>query len=101
MRSATYLMRVTVLACVCGVVISGPGLFAGELHGEALFKKHCSSCHPKADNFVNFHKLEDIIDTMRNPPGPMPEFDEEKISEHDALKIAAYIRLQRYRAPRE
>ena len=82
--------------------------------GESLFRANCSACHPEGDNILNrkktLHKAdreanniftaEDIIKKMRNP-GPAPThpqdwagmkmFDEYKISDDDALKIANYI----------
>jgi cytochrome c6 len=82
--------------------------------GESLFDKHCASCHPNGGNILNPKKslykkdLEannilaagDIVRKIRNP-GPVPThpqewagmtmFDEKKISNEDALKIADYI----------
>ncbi len=95
------------------VALSGQ-VASSESSGEALFKEHCSSCHPDGGNILNpdktLHKkdrdanniltAEDIIKKMRNP-GPAPThpqkwagmtmFDESKISNDEALKIADYI----------
>jgi cytochrome c6 len=85
-----------------------------EQTGEALFIKNCASCHPNGGNILNpkkslfkkdleannILKAEDIVRIIRNP-GPAPThpqewagmtmFDEKKISNEDALKIADYI----------
>ncbi len=85
-----------------------------DIPGEALFKQHCAVCHPDGGNVINpqktLHKkdlaannirtAEDIVKKMRNP-GPVPThpqewggmkiFDEKKISDEDALKIAEYV----------
>jgi len=95
------------------ISLSGRGASA-EKSGEALFQEHCSACHPNGDNILNrkktLHKkdreannirtAEDIVKKMRNP-GPAPThpqdwagmkmFDQTKISDEDALKIADYI----------
>jgi cytochrome c6 len=87
---------------------------SSEKSGEALFKEHCSSCHPDGGNILNPDKTlykkdleaynirtaEDIVKKMRNP-GPAPThpqkwvgmtmFDVTKISNDEALKIADYI----------
>ena len=85
--------------------------------GAALFKANCSTCHPDGGNIMNpgktLHKkdrekngiltADDIIRKMRNP-GPSPThpqdwagmkmFDEQKISNDDARRIAEYILKQ-------
>ena len=98
-------------------------LFAAESDdlksGEALFIRHCSSCHPDGGNILNPNKTlsrkdresnnvltaQDIVLKMRNA-GPAPThpqqwsgmkmFDEKTISNDDALKIAHYI-MQTFR----
>lgn len=100
------------------ILFSLPVLSSGEEAkkepGEALFRANCAACHPDGGNIMNpqktLHKkdrerngivtAEDIIRKMRNP-GPNPEhpqewagmkmFDEKKLSNEDAKKIAAYI----------
>jgi mono/diheme cytochrome c family protein len=59
--------------------------------GEALFKKHCSVCHPHVANLRPL-SLKKILDTIKNPSPYMPNFDENKISDDDAKRIADYIR---------
>jgi cytochrome c6 len=73
--------------------------------GEALFKQHCSRCHPDGGNNVHpqktLHKKDreangvksasDIIGKMRNPGPGMALFDEKTIPNKDAKKIAEYI----------
>lgn len=85
-----------------------------EKSGEALFKEHCSPCHPGGGNILspqktlhkkdreanNIKTAEDIVKKMRNP-GPAPThpgewsgmkiFDEKTVPNEDALKIADYI----------
>ena len=73
--------------------------------GEALFKQHCSMCHPDGGNIVNARKTlhakdlaanriekpEDIVKTMRNTGPGMTVFDEKTIPDKDAMEIARYI----------
>jgi mono/diheme cytochrome c family protein len=61
---------------------------AAQDAGETLYKKHCAACHPKA---VTLKSVKGMIDKMRNPPPFMPGFDEQKISDDAAKKIADYI----------
>jgi len=56
--------------------------------GEALYKKHCSACHPRASKLKS---VKGMIAIMRNPPPYMPGFGEDKISVGDAKKISDYI----------
>lgn len=91
-------------------------LFAGDAQqtGESLFKQNCSPCHPDGGNILNKDKTlskkdremnniktaEDIVKKMRNPGAfdfhpskwsGMKIFDEKKLSDEDASKIAEYI----------
>ncbi|MCL5023678.1 MAG: c-type cytochrome [Nitrospirae bacterium] len=73
--------------------------------GEALFKQHCSPCHPDGGNTVNpqktLHKKDreangvksapDIIGKMRNPGPGMTKFDEKTLPDKDAQAIAEYV----------
>ncbi|MFI5295772.1 MAG: c-type cytochrome [Thermodesulfovibrionales bacterium] len=73
--------------------------------GEALFKQHCSPCHPEGGNNVNpqktLHKKDreangvkkasDIMGKMRNPGPGMTTFDIKTIPDKDAKEIAKYI----------
>jgi cytochrome c6 len=73
--------------------------------GEALFKKHCSVCHPDGGNIVNpelilqskalkannITSAADIVKIMRNPKPGMSTFDETVLPENDANAIADYI----------
>ena len=56
--------------------------------GNALYKKHCSACHPRA---YTLKSVKGMVDKMRNPPPYMPGFGEDKISVENAKKIADYI----------
>ena len=73
--------------------------------GEALFKQHCSLCHPDGGNNVNSQKtlhkkdreangvkaVSDIVGKMRNPGTGMTKFDEQTVPDTDAKTIAEYI----------
>jgi cytochrome c6 len=100
MRKASLLLSVFAIAVlVFGAACSAKGA------GEALFKKHCSICHPDGGNNVNpqrtLHKKDreangvktasDIISKMRNPGPGMTTFDEKTIPGKDAKEIAEYI----------
>jgi cytochrome c6 len=73
--------------------------------GEALFKQHCSACHPDGGNIINpkktlqakaltasgITKPADIVKIMRNPGPGMTKFDETTLPDKDAAAIAEYI----------
>ncbi len=82
--------------------------------GEELFRHNCSPCHPDGGNIFNKEKTlskkdrgmnniktaDDIVKKMRNPGAfdfhpnkwsGMTIFDEKKLSDSDARKIAEYI----------
>ena len=61
--------------------------------GEELFNKHCIMCHRQGSKIENIREPADITKVMRNPKGNMPAFDEEKIPDQEADKIAAFIFL--------
>jgi cytochrome c6 len=103
MKKTFILLQLFALA-VLVVVTSGTAKGEGN-NGEALFKQHCSVCHPDGGNIVNpaktLHKKDreangvktrsDIVKKMRNPGPGMTQFDEKTISEKDAGAIAGYI----------
>jgi cytochrome c6 len=74
-------------------------------HGEELFKKHCSVCHPDGGNIINPGKslrkadLEankimtksDIVDKMRHPGKGMSSWSAASLPDSDAEEIAGYI----------
>ena len=74
-------------------------------NGEALFKQHCSVCHPDGGNIVNpqktLHKKDreangvkttsDIVNKMRSPGPGMTQFDEKTVPDKYAKEIAGYI----------
>jgi len=62
-----------------------------EKTGEALFNKHCVLCHREGNKIERIREPADIAKVMRNPTGSMPEFNEEKISDHEADAIAKFI----------
>lgn len=73
--------------------------------GEALFKQHCTMCHPDGGNIVNpkktlhakdlkanrITKPEDIVKVMRTPGPGMTPFDAKTIPDKDAMEIARYV----------
>lgn len=102
-----------VVLCMCAVPLT-LRMASGETTGEALFKEHCSPCHPNGDNVVNTKKTlhrkdlelnniktaQDIVNQIRDPkPAPthpqqwagMKRFDRKTIPDDDAMKIADYI----------
>ena len=78
---------------------------AQENIGENLFNEYCVACHPGGGNIINPKKTlhsgdltannvtkpEDIIAIMRNPEPGMSKFDNEKIPDNFAKKLAEYI----------
>jgi mono/diheme cytochrome c family protein len=70
------------------------GIAASKDTGEALFKKHCFVCHPHVSKLKRL-SLKEILDTIKNPSPYMPIFDENKIPDDDAKRIADYIRQGR------
>jgi len=90
------------------VLAAGPRMSSGSEKGsagESLFKLHCAVCHPDGKNIINpaktlhskdlkahnITKPEDIVQIMRNPGPGMSKFDEAKLPDSDAKKIAQYI----------
>lgn len=92
----------TVVALLCCIGVSS---CAAERTGEALFKKHCTVCHPNGGNIINPRKTlrkkdiaannirteDDIVRIIRNPGPGMSRFDEKMVSDRDAREIAEYI----------
>ena len=103
MKKAFILLSVLAIA----VIVFGTTSTAKEpgKTGEALFKQHCSLCHPDGGNNVNpkktLHKKDreangvktasDIMGKMRNPGPGMTQFDKKTIPDKDAKEIAKYI----------
>jgi cytochrome c6 len=94
--------------------VAAPFAEEADQTGEALFKKNCAPCHQDGGNILNKQKtlfkkdLEankiytagDIVTKMRNPGAfdfhpnkwsNMTVFDDKKLSDEDARKIAEYI----------
>ena len=97
---------ILILACLTIIVFSAvPAQSSSEKSGEALFKEHCSVCHPDGNNIVNpaktLHKKDlqannvktakDIVERMRKPGPGMTQFDKNTVSDHDAEEIAEYV----------
>ena len=94
-------------AMICAVLSLAimPETGAAEKTGEALFKEHCSMCHPDGTNIINpkktLHKKDreannvktedEIVKLIRNPGPGMTKFDPNVLSEKDAREIAKYI----------
>jgi len=94
------LILVLMMACFSVLIAE-----AQENIGENLFNEHCVVCHPGGGNIINPKKTlhssdlkannvtkpEDIIAIMRNPEIGMSKFDNEKIPDNFAKKLAEYI----------
>ena len=102
MKKIAILMMVLAAALM---VISACAKKEQESRGEALFKQHCSPCHPGGGNVVHPDKTlekkvregngvktaEDVMGKMRNPGPGMTKFDEKTIPDADARQIAEYV----------
>lgn len=78
---------------------------ASQTSGEELFKEHCAVCHPDGSNVITPDKTlrksaleangiktpDDVVAKMRNPGPGMTPFDETRIPQADARKIAEYV----------
>jgi cytochrome c6 len=99
----TYLhlvMLILLMTCVSVLIVG-----AQENIGESLFNEHCVVCHPRGGNIINpkkgllssdlrannITKSEDIVAIMRNPGPGMSSFDNGKIPDNFAEKLAEYI----------
>jgi len=94
------LILILMMVCLSVLIVE-----AQENIGETLFNEHCVVCHPGGGNIINPKKTlrssdlaannvakpEDIIAIMRNPEPGMSKFDNEKIPDNFALKLADYI----------
>jgi len=100
-RASVIFMLISIIA----LVGAGISIQAAGKTGEALFKEHCTVCHPDGGNIINpkktLHKKdrdangvkseEDIIKLMRKPGAGMTSFDVKILSDKDAREIAKYI----------
>jgi len=94
------LILILMMACLSVLIVE-----AQENIGETLFNEHCVVCHPGGGNIINPKKTlhssdltannvtkpEDIIAIMRDPEPGMSKFDNEKIPDNFAKKLAEYI----------
>lgn len=83
---------------------------AGNNAGEALFRDHCSFCHPDGGNIRredkgltradllrnNISSSADIVAYLRRPGPDMPAFDGQALPDRDAAVLADYI-LKKFR----
>lgn len=67
-------------------------LAAAPVDGAALYRKHCSACHPDASQL---RAPENLVPFIKIPPPPMPAFGEDKLPDHEAQAIAAFLRSAR------
>lgn len=105
MRTLKNLFLTLLLSVLIVIGMYFTNIFAKDLSGEALFKKHCEACHVYGKNNINPDKplhrkvLEanniktekDIIGLMRNPGPGKVRFQERQISNENAKKLARYI----------
>jgi len=96
----SLLILILMMACLSVSIVE-----AQENIGETLFNEHCVACHPGGGNIINpkktlhssdltannITKPEGIIAIMRNPGPGMPKFDNEKIPDNFAEKLAEYV----------
>jgi cytochrome c6 len=94
------LMLILMMGCLNVLIVE-----AQEDIGETLFNDNCVVCHPGGGNVINpqktlhsgdlnannITKREDIVAIMRTPGPGMSKFDNDKIPDHFAEKIAEYI----------
>lgn len=64
-----------------------------ETNIAAIYKTHCSACHPDAGKIKT---VANIVEMMRTPPPAMPTFSRDKINDNAARAVADYIKLQIY-----
>lgn len=83
-------MMVLIVVVFC-VAFNTTAEFANNVDAPALYKKHCSACHPDAAR-LRSHK--NIMILINNPPPGMPKFNEDRISENDMNAIVDYIRRE-------
>ena len=98
----------TVIVCAAACLLAFTANAADEKKGtpgEALFKQHCTMCHPDGGNIINPKKTlhakdlkanniksaGDIVKKMRDPGPGMTKFDEKTLPEKDAKAIADYV----------
>jgi mono/diheme cytochrome c family protein len=82
------MLLLSVIAFFSFISNNSTGAATSKHVGEELFNKHCLACHPKA---AKLRSRKNIIEKMRNPMSSMPAFDENKLSNDNAKKIADYI----------
>ena len=94
--------RLLIIGTVIFTITSSSAIAAS---GEALFKQHCTVCHPDGGNVIkpthSLHKnhleqqgiknWEGIVKYMRTPGPGMTAFDAKTISDQDAKAIAEYV----------
>ena len=80
---ALFLITVLLLVDV------SPCRAASQKGGAALYRKHCSYCHPKASTL---RMSKDLLGIVRMPPLGMPAFSEDKLSNADVQTLGEYIR---------
>ncbi len=110
MKTALIFIVLSILSGFAGA----PFAEEAQQTGEALFQQNCSPCHPDGGNIFsrdktlskkdreknNIRTADDIVKKMRNPGAfdfhpnqwsGMKIFDEKKLPDADARKIAEYI----------
>ncbi|MHB8845039.1 MAG: c-type cytochrome [Nitrospirota bacterium] len=81
---AMLIMTALVIAC-CDVSLCSA---AAQSDGAALYRKHCSTCHPQA---LTTGSTADLFGIVRTPPPGMPAYGEDKLSDLDVRAIGEYL----------
>jgi len=103
MRKSATVATALVFAGICAASVLAET--RPVMSGEALFKEHCSTCHPEGGNIINpgktlrkadreAHKImtkADIVEKMRHPGKGMTSWSAATLPDEEAEAIADYI----------
>ena len=78
------LLTLAMLFLTAVSAVSGPS--AGTVHGPSLYKEHAGGCH---QSVLKFKLARDYVDIIRNPPGSMPAFSRDRVSDTEARAMSA------------
>lgn len=86
MKKNAPLLQTACLAALLGTAAAAYG--ATRPDGQALYAKYCSACHRDPSQLTQSAA---VVELLRNPPGSMPFFSEEKLPDKAAIAIRAYL----------